>query len=417
MNNNNNDWFDDSINPRKNMSKDLKKSIINEIKKNCSLSKGEDFFKLIKSKVDNGCYVYDFPENYLKVKQTISKTIYCLMHKNNHYKIFDDFKTAIDCLWYEKNRSKMYNAFNKTISNEDERYLYLLTTDLSDFIINENMYNEKIDNNSFYKYVIVFISELNKLIIEEQKDIKSICNKIKPILDLYKKDRKKEYFLEHFNSLDCYISSTIRISRELLRYYKVNAQYQLPNKEDIIDEINALDIAVMKDEMLTALISRVRELYLNKTEHEDSVAFTYLIKITNTIDESFKRKNFNKRLTDITNKYNKQLKVFGIKRNKKNSHITTYKDSIVKKEKIIQKVDLDSETHEPNLIGKSIKIKKETTITIPEVYEILDAFVDVYLDYRNTIIDALDLPNDDLPKRAVIEPVNIRKLYFDYSLK
>lgn len=376
--NSDNKLFNELLNPRINMDNKFRTSLFNYIEKKCTSLETNDFFRSIKSKVEKGYHMFDFEDNYSQVKDRVSNSI----NSND---------------WHDKERLEMHDILRKSGKiKENEVYLFLLSVDLSDFILRGNWHFSEIDINSEYMYVLVFASELNKLIKDKNQSHISICDEIQPIIKFYKKERQKEVFLENFYSIEWYITATIRISRELLRYSKINSQYKLGYKETKTDLFDKGDIIVTEDELLTALISRIRELFLNKTDEKHSSAFTYILKITNLIDKKFKKSQFNQRIDYIRNQYKEYLNIFSIKRNKENFHITTYKSSLVFRNNVIQ---------------------SETTINIPIVYEILDAFVDIYEDYRENIINNLLLDIKDLPKRVKIKPTKIGDLYLKYSLK
>ncbi|WP_264229686.1 hypothetical protein [Acholeplasma laidlawii] len=322
--------------------------------------------------------MFDFEDNYSQVKDRVSNSI----NSND---------------WCDKERLEMHDILRKSGKiEENEVYLFLLSVDLSEFILRGNWHFSEIDINSEYRYILVFASELNKLIKDKNENPISICNRIQPLIKFYKKERQLEFFLDNFYSIEWYVTATIRISRELLRYSKINSKYKLGYKEPKTNLFDKGDIIVAEDEMLAVLVSRIRELLLNKSDEKHSSSFTYILKITTLIDREFKKSRFNEKIEDIRNQYKEYLDVFSIKRNKENFHITSYKSSVVVRNKVIQ---------------------SETTINIPMVYEILDAFVDIYEDYRNNIINTLSLEIKDLPKRVKIKPTRIGDLYLRYSLK
>ena len=172
-----------------------------------------------------------------------------------------------------------------------------------------------------------------------------------------------------------------------MRYSRINSKHIWVKNKSEKSHIDSADLIVMQDEMLAMLISRIRELIMNRTDEKHSSAFSYIIKITTLVDPKFKKKHFTEKLESILDYYKDELKIFSIKRNKENFHITTYSPTIVFKENTIQ---------------------SETTVNIPKVYEILDAFVDVYENYRQIIIGKLGLSRPDLPKRVMIKKAKNR---------
>lgn len=365
------------LNPRRNMDSDFRSRLFGKIIEFCSSHNELAFFNSINSKVKDTYFLFDFSDTYSQVKQRISD--------------------VISVEWQDLERLEILEIIRKSTNiKENEKYLLLLSIDLSDFIINGNWQYSEIDISSHYSYVIVFTSELNKILSNRSVSLSTIVDDIKPLITFYKKERLLECFLKHFNSINWYVHVTIRLSRELLRYSKTNSKYQVRQKISEKSHIEAADIGVMKDEMLTMLMSRIRELFLNKSDENHSSAFSYIIKSTRCVAVKFKKKQFTGRLELVSNRYKDELKIFSIKRNKENFHITTY---------------------EPTIVIKQNTIQSETNVNITKVYEILDAFVDIYEDYREIVIKDLSLPNLALPKRVKIKKTKPGDLYLKYTYK
>jgi hypothetical protein len=365
------------LNPRRIMDSDFRSLLFGKITEFCSSPNELAFFNSINSKVKDTYFLFDFSNNYSQVKQRISD--------------------VISVEWQNLERLEILNIIQKSTNiKENEKYLLLLSIDLSDFIINGNWQCSEIDITSHHSYVIVFTSELNKILSDRSVNLSTIVDDVKPLIIFYKKERLLECFLKHFNSIDWYVNATIRLSREFLRYSKINSKYQLRQEISEKSHIEDADIGVMKDEMLTMLMSRIRELFLDKSNENHSSAFSYIIKNTRCVGVKINKKQFTNRLESISNHYKDELRIFSIKRNKENFHITTYEPTIVIKENTIQ---------------------SETTINIPKVYEILDAFVDIYEDYRQIVIKDLSLPNLALPKRVKIKKTKLGDLYLKYTYK
>ncbi len=364
------------LNPRINMDSKFRSRLFDKIREFCLSSNTLEFYNSIKLRVEDGYYLTDFDNNYAQVKERVADKIQSEK-------------------WNDLERSEILDFFRKSKNiKENEVFLLLLCFDLSNFIINGNWQYSEIDINSNYSYVLVFASELNKMLCDRDLSLDSIRDRIKPLIIFYERERLLEYFLEHFNSIDWYVSATIRLSREFLRYSKVNNEYKFTQRKPEEFDIEVGDIIVMEDEMLSVLVSRVRELFLNKSDEEHSSAFSYIIKITGLIDRSFKKKLFTDKLETIRSCFKDELNIFSIKRNKENFHLTIYT---------------------PNIVFKKNVIQSETTINIPKVYEILDAFVDVYEEYRVKVISTLSLSKPGLPKRVKIEKAKLGDLYLKYT--
>lgn len=371
-----NNKLSELLNPRRNMDSKFRSLLFEKISEYCTSNNELDFFEWINSKVKGTYYLIDFLDNYTRALDRISNIL-----KTNE--------------WYKLERSEILDFLRRSNSiKENEIYVILLAIDLSTFKINGNWQYSTIDINSYYPYVIVLAAELNIRLSDYNKSLSSIVDDIKPLVTFYKKERLLEFFLEHFNSIDWYISSTIRLSREFLRYSKVNSKYLFYQKITEKSYIDNSDIIIMQDEMLAMLISRIRELFLTKSDERHSSAFSYIIKITNLVDIKFKKKHFNKMLQSILDCYKDELEIYSIKRNKENFHITTYKPATVFRGSVIQ---------------------SETTLSIPKVYEILDTFINLYEDYRQIIIKGLSLSRPSLPNRAKIKKGKLGDLYLKYT--
>ncbi|MBI9010171.1 MAG: hypothetical protein JEZ05_09125 [Tenericutes bacterium] len=364
------------LNPRTNMNSKFRSCLFDKITEYCLSLDTSEFFSSIRSSVESGYFMVDFIDNYTMIKERVSNKI-----KSEE--------------WNDLERSEILDFFRKSkYIKESEVYVLLLCFDLSNFIINGNWQHSDIDMNSYYSYVLVLASELNKMLCDRNLSIDSISGNIEVLITFYKKERLLEYFLEHFNSIDWYVSATIRLSREFLRYLKINSKYKFKLIKPEESNIEVADIIVMEDEMLSMLVSKVRELFLNKSDKKHSSAFSYIIKITRLIDRSFKKKVFTDKLENITRIFQGELNIFSTKRNKENFHLTTYT---------------------PNIVFKKNVIQSETTINIPKVYEILDAFVDIYEEYREKVISTLSLSRKGLPKRVKIHKAELGDLYLKYT--
>lgn len=365
------------INPRRNMDPNFRSLLFGKITELCSSLDELAFFNSVNPKINDGYFLFDFSDNYSQVKERISE--------------------VLRVEWHNLERSEVLDILRKsTIIRENEVYLLLLSVDLSEFIINGMWQYSEIDISSHYSHVIVFTSELNKRLRNRNENLNTIVDDVKPLVTFYKKERLLEFFLEHFNSIDWYVGATVRLSRELLRYSKNNKKYRFRQKTSEKSHIVAADIIIMQDEILTMLISRIRELFMTKSDERHSSAFSYIIKITALVNIRLKKKQFADKLDAISNCYKDELKIFSIKRNKENFHITTYSPTIVFKDNTIQ---------------------SETTVNIPKVYEILDAFVDIYEYYRQIIIGALALSRPELPKRVMIKKAKLGDLYLKYTYR
>lgn len=370
--------LDKLFNPRTNMDSKFRSLLFDKIREYCTSQDNLTFFGSVFSKVDAGYNTFDFCDNYSQVNQRISDIV------------------KIEA-WQDLERSEILDSFRKSnYLREYEVYLLLLAIDLSNFIVNGDWQYSEINIYSYYSYVIVFASELNLRIMNRKESLDCVVNEIKPLIKFYKKERLYEYFLQHFNSIDWYVTATIRLSREYLRYCKVNSNYQFGENISNKSYIDIPDIIVMREEMLTMLVSRIRELFLNKSDKKHSSAFSYIIKISNLVDIKINKKQLSKKFEDLSNYYKDYLNIFKIKRNKENFHITTYMPSNVFKENTIQ---------------------SETTINIPEVFDILDAYVNIYENYRQIVINTLSLSRPTLPKRAKIRKTKMGDLYLKYTIK
>ena len=357
-------------NPRKRMNSEFRSFLLDEITRLCTLETNP-FFSLIRCKVETGYNLFDFLNVYSEVKQSF--------HSTSELSKME--------------RSELQEFFMKSNKSEHEAYLIMLSIDLPNFVIEGNWQYSEIDITSRYPYVLVFASELNKRLSDETAIMSAFIDDMKPLIRFYKKEREKEYFLEHFNSIDWYTTRTIMLSREYLGYSKVNSKH-IFGKYKEKNYIDSGDIIVTQDDMLTILLSRVRELFLTKTNKKHSSAFSYIIKKTHYIGSRISKRQFINGLNEIHNIFKDDLKMFAIKRNKENFHITIFK---------------------PKIVFKNNTFQSETTIDIPKIYEILDSFVSLYEKYRETVIGVLSLSRQLLPRRAKIQKSKLGDLYIKYT--